>query len=241
MKKQSNNNIARKKAKELRCLNIVLKTVPLLHDFYLMNYIGTERPDFILTNSKEEKIGVEHFLVDVLTDKQNAKSRLIEAEKEKIYAKRHLYKNHPKNMEKDIMHCATNILDGVKKFSYWEFICEFERIVDSHKKNIEAYKAAHKFDKFGFICEITVPMADYNWVVSDSKNSCFRQIIRGIPMTYKMWNKIYALLENGDIDFFIITTIPVDDDKKVYSQCYTINTKRPKLYWNFRFFYRTPN
>lgn len=231
-----------KKDQEITCLRIAQKCVHLLRGYsidYSRSKAGQEeeRPDFILINECGDKIGIEHFLIDTLTKREKAKSRIIEADKRKLYEKYKdgKYEQNKDGAAKELFDVSFEIFQGMMTFEFHEFAKEFLRIVDKHVKNIDEYKKGNRFSRFGFLCEVRVPTCDYGWWVSTQNVAMHYQVIKGLPMTPVIWQKISKLLVSEMIDFFIVVTIPVVHEEIATVKIYTRQTQQPKLYSEFHF------
>lgn len=200
---------------ERKCLDIVqhIKHYNILQG----NVIEDERPDFII-----ETVGIEHFLVDVITNNGSINRKQSNSIQDKIVD----YKNHPNKFDKDIAsnessNYVQDIINeqiyGISNFNYQVFAENFKRIFDNHYKNIPVYRK--KCDKLGFLIEIPYikPIGAHGYIITDN-NKKRNQVLKTIPITKDM---IKCFKYIGNVDFIIICAIPINF-KGDYSQCQVI-------------------
>lgn len=197
---------------ERRCLNIVrhIKHYPFLQG----KIIEDERPDFII-----DSVGLEHFLVDVITTNCSInRKQLIDIQKKIDY-----YKAYPDKLDEDIAsNKATKYIQekineqisGISNFDYKVFIDNFQRVFNKHYKNIPIYR--QKCDVLGFLIEIPYikPIGSHGYVITD-KGKKRNQAVKTIPITRDM---IRCFKYINNVDFIILCIIPVNF-KNDYSEC----------------------
>lgn len=208
------------KSDERCCLNIVkeLKPYPELTGTILEQ----ERPDFIIRNNDIGCTGIEHFLIDVITDpiiieKKNKVSQkndsIVRKTTTEIEKQVNNYKNKD-NLEEDISNgkAATFVEDiinrtlkGVGQFSYEDFIKNFMRIYNKHYKNVSTYR--EKCQTLGFLIEIRYFNPSHNGYLISNKNKTYLQRTKTIPVTRDM---ITCFHESKNIDFIILCMVPIN-------------------------------
>ena len=229
------------------CIKKAILSVPQLRRYRIDtsrydNNIQEERPDFILISPKNERIGVEHFLVDTLFDTKTKKDNV----KHHSYSRQHpnkinqlfdKYKDgkvigNEQNALDDIIKQVKTTLSYEANFDSSNFCAYFLQTASDHAKKVLDYRKAkdgfgNSISRLGFICEVKIAGNDFKWNVLDN-GGWHKQIINGIPMLEGMWILIYILLQLGFIDFFIITTISVTDNN-VFRSLYYDKTTPPNI------------
>lgn len=245
----------RKKDLENRCIKIILDQIPQFKKYSLdksrtENGFEEERPDFILKKD-ESIIGIEHFLVDTLFKKQiDEKTKNISLDGSfnrrlsdtttkffNKYEKNKLSGNEEKAL-KEVENIVNDITDAETNFSYDDFEKEFFRIAQQHVEKIKDYRSASNFNftNFGFVCEIDIINHIFLWNVFKN-NKRKKQRINGIPLTKNIWSFIHKLLLTGDIDFFIIITIPTFNVSKAKSLFLTKDSTNLLIFDSFEYPY----
>lgn len=249
------SNEQKKRSIEERCMKFAISDLSQLRGYKIdksreKHGIEEERPDFILISPDNEKIGVEHFLVDTLFDTENIDNNI----KYHSYSRQYPHKidvlfkkytngkivGNEQSALNDILEHIKTMLSYEHNFNSYEFSQYFLQTVASHALKISEYKAAkdgfgNNIARLGFICEIGITK-NFDWDVLDSRG-WHRQRINGIPMIEGLWMFIHILLQIGFIDFFIITTISAFDNKETHKSVYYDETTpvNIKTYQDFKY------
>lgn len=207
------NNIS--KNVERRCLDIVRHIKH--YDFLQGEIIEDERPDFIIGS-----VGIEHFLIDVITNDCSINRKQSTSIKKKI----NYYKMYPNKLDEDIasdkatkyiQDIINEQIGGISSFDYKTFADNFQRVFDKHYKNIPTYKT--KCNTLGFLIEIPYikPIGPYGYIITN-KGKKRTQVVKTIPITRDMI-KCFKYIDN--VDFIILCMIPINY-KNDYSECQII-------------------
>ena len=200
---------------ECRCLNIVRSIKN--YDFLQGNIIEEERPDFLIGS-----IGLEHFLIDVITNDCSINRKQSTSIQKKI----DYYKTYPNKLDEDIasdkaskyvQEIINEQIGGISNFSYKVFANNFQRVFDKHYKNIPIYR--QKCNTLGFLIEIPYikPIGSHGYIITD-KGKKRNQVVKTIPITRDM---IRCFKYINNVDFIILCIIPINF-KNNYSECQII-------------------
>ena len=200
---------------ERRCLDIVRHIKH--YDFLQGEVIEDERPDFII-----DSVGLEHFLIDVITNDCSINRKQSTSIQKKI----DYYKIHPNKLDEDIasdkaskyvQDIINEQIGGISSFNYKVFADNFQRVFDKHYKNIPTYR--RKCNTLGFLIEIPYikPIGSYGYIITD-KGKKRNQVVKTIPITKDM---IRCFKYTDNVDFIILCIIPVNF-KNDYSECQII-------------------
>lgn len=200
---------------ERRCFDIVQHIKH--YDILQGDVIECERPDFIIGS-----VGLEHFLVDVITDNCSINRKQSNLIQNKVM----YYKEHPDVLDEDVMSdkALSYVQDvinkqicGISTFDYQTFADNFKRVYYKHYKNIHIYR--RKCDRLGFLIEIPYikPIGTESYVIIDN-NKKREQRIKTIPITKNM---IECFKCADNVDFIIICAIPFNFGNN-YSNCQVI-------------------
>lgn len=200
---------------ERRCLNIVQHIKH--YNFLQGKVIEDERPDFII-----DSVGLEHFLVDVITNDCSINRKQSTSIQKKI----NHYKTYPDKLDEDIasnkaskyvQDIVNEQIGGISNFDYKVFADNFQRVFDKHYKNIPTYRK--KCNKLGFLIEIPYikPIDSHGYIITD-KGKKRNQVVKTIPITRDMI-KCFKYINN--VDFIILCIIPFNF-KNNYSECQII-------------------
>lgn len=200
---------------ERRCLDIVRHIKH--YDFLQGEVIEDERPDFII-----DSVGLEHFLIDVITNDCSINRKQFTSIQKKI----DYYKIHPNKLDEDIafdkaskyvQDIINEQIGGISSFNYKVFADNFQRVFDKHYKNIPIYR--RKCNTLGFLIEIPYikPIGSHGYIITD-KGEKRNQVVKTIPITKDM---IRCFKYTDNVDFIILCIIPVNF-KSDYSECQII-------------------
>lgn len=188
---------------ERRCFDIVRNIKN--YDFLQGNIIEDERPDFLIGS-----VGLEHFLVDVITNNCSVSRKQSTSIQKKIAH----YKTNPDKLDEDIASnkaleyiqgVINEQIDGISNFDYRAFINNFQRVFNKHYKNISIYR--QKCDTLGFLIEIPyVRPGRLGYIITD-RGKKRNQAVKTIPITRGMMN-CFQYADN--VDFIIICAIPIN-------------------------------
>lgn len=193
------------KKEELQCWENVKNEYPIYRKYKNISNDNQERPD-LLFEYKGKTIGIEHFLVDLVTtpyykgkipqSRRNAKE---EKQLLDIWQTRLDDQDFAEMVLPDTENCINNEIKRYSLFNYQEFVNEFRRIFESHLSKIKDYE---KTDKIGFLIEVPVPL--FEWMVKDRIGKWHKQNIRGLPITEEIWHIINRF---DDIDFVTVQLV----------------------------------
>lgn len=227
---------------EEQCLLLTIKNIPCLRKYAIDS--KSERPDFVL-KSEDGYLGVEHFFVDTLLQKQKGKetygsyNRQLTGKMDATYNKYKdgAIKGNEDKALREIENIINSSFEAQSNFSYSIFEKEFFRVVKDHIKNIPEYRKnlSDKTKHIGFVCEVDIPSDSFCWNVYE-KGKCHKQAIKGIPLTETIWMFIQTNLYMEIFDFFAFTVIPTYKPEKAKS-IYLTKTSRPKTYESFTYPY----
>lgn len=188
---------------ERRCLDIVRCIKK--YDFLQGNIVEDERPDFLI-----DSVGLEHFLVDVITNECSVSRKQSTSIQKKIA----YYKTNPNKLDEDIVSnkaskyaqgIINEQINGISNFDYKVFVNNFQRIFCKHYKKIKSYR--QKCDSLGFLIEIRyVKPGPHGYMITD-KGKKRNQAVKTIPITRDMIN-CFQYADN--VDFIIICAIPIN-------------------------------
>lgn len=200
---------------ERRCLDIVQHIKH--YDFLQGEVIEDERPDFII-----DSVGLEHFLVDVITNDCSI-NRKQSASNQKMIE---YYKTNPNKLDEDIasdkalgyaQEIINEQINGISNFDYKVFVNNFQRVFNKHYKNISIYR--QKCDTLGFLIEIPYikPIGSHGYIIIN-KGKKRNQVVKTIPITRDI---ISCFKYKDNVDFVILCIVPINF-KNDYSKCQII-------------------
>lgn len=199
---------------ERKCLDIVQHIKH--YDFLQGEVIEDERPDFII-----DSVGLEHFLVDVITNDCSISRKQSTSIQKKI----DYYKIYPNKLDDDIasdkaskyiQDIINEQIGGISNFDYKKFADNFQRVFCKHYKNIKPYR--QKCDSLGFLIEIRYVKPGSQGYMITNKGKKRNQAVKTIPITRDMIN-CFQYADN--VDFIIICAIPINFNND-YSKCQII-------------------
>ena len=176
-----------------------------------------EEPDFIIKNN-EERIGVEHFLIDTLLGrKKAARTRLRQSEINRTFNRYH--DNLDGNEEKatgEIQDMIQAEIDAIQNFNYAKFIQEFERIVNEHLSKVERYKSVNKIDSIAFLMEIPIAKNKMIGLTLGESELLQNKIIKGcnFPFTNDMLNVFKKISKK--VDYTVVSIMHENYKKCAY-------------------------
>lgn len=207
------------KKDERKCLEIILKDKPQCQfgKEILKSLNGTiiecEKPDFVI-----DKVGIEHFLVDLLFTMKRKKSMSIERKNTStIIETVNYYKDNPNDLDIDIENgkavkivenLVNSQVNAVSDFSCQRFINNFKQIFENHYEKINEYRK--KCDKLGFLIEIPY-ISNSTYVITKGQHK-FCQAVRTMPIPKQIINYI---LNCNVLDFVILCIRPIGVHKKL--------------------------
>ncbi|MCI8349052.1 MAG: hypothetical protein HFE74_06440 [Firmicutes bacterium] len=205
---------------EKKCLELVLKDKPqcqfgkeILKSLN-STIIECEKPDFVI-----DKVGIEHFLVDLLfTTKRNRSMSIERQNTSAITEKVNHYKDNPNDLDSDIENgkaaktvedLVNSQVNAVSDFSCQRFIDNFKQIFEKHYEKINEYRK--KCDKLGFIIEIPyIHISNSTYVIIRGKHK-FCQAVRTMPMPKQIIDYVW---DHNDLDFSILCIRPIGNITK---------------------------
>lgn len=247
----------KKKEYERKVLDLLL-THSSFHSYTLKEM--RERPDFIISNGKFE-IGIEHCCIDMLcfqTPKKdtntviyNSIHRLSDKKVKKMYDDFHkdqsdIDQKHDKAC-KNIESHINEYGEEKEKFNSDVFSLEFDDIVSSHAKKVKQYRQNCSVNSIMLLCEILIPDACYEWIVTEKPtdfqkwirtgkaNLRHYQQLKKIPLTCKMYSTIKNALTA--FDAIILIGIPYHKPTDfVVTKYMKQNLAEQRQYLRFGFF-----
>lgn len=167
-----------------------------------------ERPDllFVNKNNKNKVIGIEHFLVDVLSEQQNAYSRIRENQQAQLLEKYGGDKLEGKQevAAQELMNFIVRDLNKKDNIDCENFIFQFERVKNNHDSEAYILALNKLYDQvsLGYIIEITY-MQEEMWHVQEKSGNYHKMRLSGLPISKDMLDIVQSI---KFADFVILCT-----------------------------------
>lgn len=214
-----NKNEEQKLIDELNCFNLVKDLADYKEFSDEVKHEPNQVPDFIVN----DKIGIEHFLINEFQDKKNASIQ--RRQKRQIKTKVDYYKENQGQLDLDIENEVANKFiedifnEQVRKmseFNYSKFIKNFKRVYESHLDSMPLYRA--KCERIGFLIEIPFlsPMGKHGYIIT-RKGKKYNQLIKSMPLTSDMIECL-KLPNNADFIVFCMKPLNFSGKKKEYKK-----------------------
>lgn len=186
---------------EQRVFNMAKQDIPFLKHLELVAH--DDRPDFVLKDKDDHKIGLEHFRADVyrVQDKNSPHisggHTILNDSKDKLFQKYHTYEVNDTWTDEDTEQCANELfehiadsLDMQSKYTYDAFIDNL-RVgihgrppkVKGHVQKSKNYQDRESYDLMGFLIEVPVPSFEFYFETNLSqKISQIQSLLRRYPI-----------------------------------------------------------
>lgn len=219
------------KAVEFKCLQKVIsglkpkgdtaKTIyTILNNATLISDEEQECPDFIL-QQQDTVIGLEHFLVDVLINKDGSNARRVSKHRQQILHSlgcKPSQKTLKQINEYPIVH--KQLEKGI--FDEHFFLKEFQRVARKHSNSCNGYLGAlHQYPAKKYLMGVIIEMpcqTNGRFILYDSSGKQKERILNCVPLTQNLLSMMKRILK--DFDFVVILTETLlnelPQDSKVY-------------------------
>ena len=200
-----NTRKSNKKTEEYRSFNASKEKLPFLKALTDISQPDQERPDFVFVDNIGNRIGIEHFRIDIsMGSRKNSGVKETQGKAKEIFNKYHKdIKNHIEEARQEIEKKILNPrMREWQNFNYQTFCTRFKEILKEHYSEIEKYKANWNLSNIGFLIEFLVPGNEY--MVSTKGEPLHLQKLCNFPMTATTWQMLHGAL--GELDFIILDT-----------------------------------
>ncbi|MBR3138284.1 hypothetical protein IKG41_03000 [Candidatus Saccharibacteria bacterium] len=200
----SHEHMQNKKADEYRSLDAAKKKLHFLKALMDISRPDQERPDFVFIDDASNRIGIEHFRIDIsMGSRKNSGIKMTQGEAKKIFKKYHdNIEDHMEEARGDIEKILNCRMREWQNFDYYTFCENFKTKFNDHYSEVEAYKAKWNLSSIGFLIEFLVPDAKY--LVSAKGESLHIQELCDFPITTEIWQILNDSLDK--LDFIILDT-----------------------------------
>lgn len=197
-------SMSNKKSDEYRSLGAAKEKLPFLKSLTDISQPNQERPDFIFVDKAGNKIGIEHFRIDIsMGSRRNSGVKITQGDTKKIFNKYHRnIREHLGEARQEIEAVLNRTMREWQNFDYQVFCARFKEILEDHYLEVEKYKAGWGLSKIGFLIEFLVPGAEY--IVSVEGGEPHIQELCDFPITTAIWQILHDALEK--LDFIILDT-----------------------------------
>lgn len=202
-----NKNMPRgdKKSDEYRSFNAAKEKLCFLKTLTDISQPNQESPDFVFVNNVGNRIGIEHFCIDISMGSRNdSGTRETRGKTKEIFDKYH--KDIANHLDEARQEIETKILNPRMRewqnFDYHTFCGNFKAKFNKHFMKIERYKDKWNLSNIGFLIEFLVPGDEY--MVSAKGNCLHLQKLRDFPITAITWQMLHGALDK--LDFIILDT-----------------------------------
>ena len=200
----SREHMQSKKADEYRSLDAAKKKLHFLKALTDISRPDQERPDFVFIDDASNRIGIEHFRIDIsMGSRKNSGIKMTQGEAKKIFKKYHdNIDDHMEEAREDIEKILNCRMREWQNFDYYTFCENFKTKFNDHYSEVEAYRAKWNLSSIGFLIEFLVPDAKY--LVSAKGESLHIQELCNFPITTEIWQILNDALDK--LDFIILDT-----------------------------------
>lgn len=206
MNNNSNKDIQKsnKKSDEYRSLNAAKEKLPFLKNLTDISQPDQESPDFVFVDNVGNRIGIEHFRIDIsMGSRKDSGTKMTQGEAKRIFNKYHDdIENHMDEARESIEKILNCRMREWQNFNHHTFCKNFKTIFNNHYSEVEKYKTKWNLSNIGFLIEFLVPDAKY--MVSAKGESLHIQELRNFPITAEVWQILNDALNK--LDFIILDT-----------------------------------
>ena len=197
-------NRSSKKSDEYRSLNAAKDKLSFLKALTDISQPNQERPDFVFIDNSGNRIGLEHFCIDIsMGSRKDSGIKMTQGEAKKIFNKYHNnIENRLDEAREDIEKVLNLRMREWQNFDYHTFCKNFGTKFSNHYSKIEQYKEEWNLHSIGFLIEFLVPDAKY--VVSAKGERLHRQELCNFPITTEVWRILKSSLDK--LEFIILDT-----------------------------------
>lgn len=199
-----NTQKSNKKTEEYRSFNASKEKLPFLKALTDISQPDQEGPDFVFVDNIGNRIGIEHFRIDIsMGSRKNSGVKITQGETKRIFNKYHRdIENHLEEARQEIETVLNRTMREWQNFDYKAFCIRFKEILEKHYSEVEKYKANWNLSSIGFLIEFLVPGNEY--MVSTKGEPLHLQKLCNFPMTTTTWQMLHGAL--GELDFIILDT-----------------------------------
>lgn len=194
-----------KKSEEYRSFNAAKEKLRFLKTLTDVSQTGQESPDFVFIDNDGNRIGIEHFCVDIsMGSRKNSGAKETRGKAKEIFNKYH--KDIESHLDEARQEIETKILNPRMRewqnFDYQTFCTRFKEILEEHYSEAKNYKAKWNLSSIGFLIEFLVP--DDKYMISVKGEPFHLQKLCDFPITTTIWQLLHDAL--GKLDFIILDT-----------------------------------
>jgi hypothetical protein len=219
------------KTVEFQCLEKVLaaprpngvtakEVYTLLDNAQLISGAKQECPDFIFRHN-DIIIGLEHFLVDVLTNESGSNARRVSKKRQQELRGRKPSHQLMKRINNSPA-VQKQIQNGIATFNEFQFLREFQRVASKHGDSAAGYRATiqqHKAKHYIMGAMIEMPcQTNGKFVLYDSVGKHKERTLNCVPLTQNLISIMKRTLKEFDFVVILAETLLNEQpcDAKVY-------------------------
>ena len=193
-----------KKSIEYRSLNAAVTNLNFLKALTDISTPDQEKPDFVLIDKVNNRIGIEHFCIDIsMGSRKNSGARISQSTIRYIYEKYHgNIINQENGALSEIEDMLSRLVKDWQNFNYQTFCDNFKRVFNEHYSKVGEYKTNSNLTSIGFLIEFLVPNPTYK--ISIKGEPLHVQELHDFPITAEMWQILNESLRK--LDFIILDT-----------------------------------
>lgn len=198
-----------KQEEELRIFNMAKQDIPFLSHLELVSH--NDRPDFVLKDKNNRKIGLEHFRADVyrVQDKNSSHisggHTILNNSKDELFQKYHPFAVNGTWNDEMVEQAATEASELLLDFIDMRSNYEYEAFLDNlrvglhgrspkwngHIRKSKNYPDRESYNLMGFLIEIPIPSFDYYFETDWSqKMSRFQSLLCHFPLKLQGFERI---------------------------------------------------